>query len=280
MRQMTLALPLDGLLDDVEILAREIQRFDWGNANPPTVNEMRQIRSFGKYPDFDYMNGKVSERVSLRIADLKQATRIIVYYHYLHRGRTMAQLPYWVYMDTVPVGVILYSYPRLSVPLFDVQPMNTLEVARIWLSPDVQGIKVEDSEGQLYSMSVASCAVARSLRQIQRDWYQKYPHLPDVLAVVSWADDEHHEGTIYRACNFEQKGKSGGELHGNRQRPNGGRDQLNPDYEHIKTMFWYPFKRALSESTKRQLSGKRISMCSLDWSINNGRVIQLTAPME
>ena len=133
----------------------------------------------------------------------------------------MAQLPYWVFMDNVPIGVILYSYPRLSVPLFGVEPMNIVELARMWLSPDVQGDKIEDSEGKQHSTSVASCAVAQSLRRVQRDWYWKYPHLPDVFAVVSWADDVHHEGTIYRACNFEEKGKSGGTFHGNRQRPDG-----------------------------------------------------------
>lgn len=219
----------------------EVNPINWGNARPPSAEEMQWIKGFGKYPDFDPRNGKISKRLSLEIANLKQATRIIIYYHYLHRGRTMAQLPYWVLIDGIPVGVVLYSYPRLSVPLFGVKPLNILELARLWISPDVQNKYVRDTRGQLHSLSVASCAVAKSLRRVQRDWSLKYPHLPDVHAVVSWADDEHHEGTIYRACNFEEKGKSGGTLHGNRQRPDGGRDQLNPDYAHIKTLFWFPF---------------------------------------
>jgi hypothetical protein len=235
-------------------LLREIHRFDWGNAKPPAPEEMSWILSFGKYPDFDPAAAAISKRLSLTIANLKEATRLIVYYHYLHRGRTMAQLPYWICIDGVPVGVILYAYPRLSVPLFGIQPMNVLELARIWLSPDVQGGQVMDSKGEAHSPSVVGCAIAQSLRRIQRDWYSKYPKLPDVLGIVSWADDVHHEGTIYKACNFQASGKSGGSLHGNRQRPNGGRDKLNPDYEHSKTRYWYPFKNALSASTKRQIS--------------------------
>lgn len=43
-----------------------------------------------------------------------------------------------------------------------------------------------------------------------KDWALKYPRLPNIRAIVSWADDVHHEGTIYRAANFTELGKSGG----------------------------------------------------------------------
>ena len=229
------------------------EELNWGNAKPPTTKELLWIKSFGRYPNFDPAAGKLSKRVTLKIADLKQATRIIVYYHYLHRGRTMAQLPYWIFVDNVPVGVILYSFPRLSVPLFEVSPMNLLELARMWLSPDVQGKVIRDSEGKHHALSVASCAVAESLRRVQKDWYAKYPTLPDVLAIISWADNVHHEGVIYKACNFEEKGQSGGSMHGNRNRPNGGRDQLNADYVHTKTTFLYRFSGRLPQSAKRKI---------------------------
>ncbi|HEX8139331.1 MAG TPA: hypothetical protein VF544_17345 [Pyrinomonadaceae bacterium] len=229
------------------------EELNWGNAKSPTRKELLWIKSFGRYPDFDPAAGKLSKRVSLKIADLKQATRIIVYYHYLHRGRTMAQLPYWIFVDNVPVGVILYSFPRLSVPLFGIPPMNLLELARMWLSPDVQGRLIMDSEGNHHALSVASCAVAESLRRVQKDWYAKYPALPDVLAIISWADNVHHEGVIYRACNFEEKGQSGGSMHGNRNRPNGGRDQLNSDYVHTKTTFLYRFNGRLPQSAKQKI---------------------------
>lgn len=227
---------------------------NWGNAKAPTQKELLWIKSFGRYPHFSPESNKLSKRISIRLADLKQATRIIIYYHYLHRGRTMAQLPYWVLVDETPIGVILYSLPRLSVPIFGIPPMNVVELARMWLSPDVQGKIVKDSNGDNHALSVASCAVAQSLKRIQKDWYAKYPKLPDVLGVVSWADDVHHEGIIYRACNFLEKGKSGGSTHGNRARSNGGRDQLNPDYVHTKTAFLYPFSKKLPDSIKEKIN--------------------------
>jgi hypothetical protein len=230
------------------------ENLNWGNAKSPTQKEMLWIKSFGQYPRFSAELGKLSLRVSIKVADLKQATRIIIYYHYLHRGRTMAQLPYWVLVDDIPVGVILYSLPRLSVPIFGIPPMNAVELARMWLSPDVQGKIIKDSNGRSHALSVASCAVGQSLKRIQKDWYAKYPKLPDVLAVVSWADNVHHEGVIYKACNFIEKGTSGGSTHGNRARPNGGRDQLNPDYIHTKTAFLYPYSGRLSDSIKQKIN--------------------------
>ncbi len=216
-----------------------IQDLNWGNAKPPSAGEMSWITSFGAYPDFDPTKGRMSKRLTLEIADLKLATRIIVYHHYLHRGRTMAQLPYWIVVDGIQVGVVLFSLPRLSVPLDGIGPMNILELARMWVSPDVQDQNIVDAKGKTHALSVASCAIGKALRSVAVDWNRRYPRLPDVRAVVSWADDEHHEGTIYKAANFRESGKSGGSMHGNRRRPNGGRDQHNTDYTHIKTRFLY-----------------------------------------
>ena len=38
--------------------------------------------------------GRLRDRVSLEVAPLKDATQVIVENHYLHRGRTMAQIAY------------------------------------------------------------------------------------------------------------------------------------------------------------------------------------------
>lgn len=190
------------------------------------------------------------DRMALEVADLKMATAVIVKNHYLHRGRTMAQMPYWIVLDGARVGVLLFALPRLSVPFQGFGPMNLIELARMWVDPDVQGQRVKDSSGREHTLAIATCAIGMALRQIRQDWHGKYPHLPDIKACVSWADDEHHEGTIYRAGNFEEVGKSGGSLHGNSSRPNGGRDQLNQDYRHVKTAFIYRYRRSLSEAEK------------------------------
>jgi len=226
------------------------ERF-WGNAKPPTSQELEWLKSFGAYDGFDPAAGRMSQRVLLEVANLRQATQVIVYHHYLHRGRTMAQLAYWILVDRIPVGVLLYAYPRLSVPLFGIEPMNLLELARLWISPTVQGQTTVASDGSHHAVSVASCAVANSIRMVRLDWYRKYPGLPDIDAIVSWADTVHHEGTLYRAANFREMGRSGGSLHGNRKRANGGRDQLNPDYENIKTLFLHRFPKRLTEHQKR-----------------------------
>ncbi len=195
--------------------------------------------------------------MTLQVADLKQATRVIVVHHYLHRGRTMAQLPYWIKVDDRPVGVLLFAFPRLSVPLHGFPPMNLIELARMWLHPDVQGDHRVLADGVAHATSIASCSIAKSLRRLQEDWYLKYPNLPEVRAVVSWADSVHHEGTIYRAANFADMGQSGGTLHGSTARRNGGRDQLNTDYLNKKKTYLFKFAKPLTASRKRQLEAMR-----------------------
>ena len=92
-------------------------------------------------------------------------------------------------------------------------------------------------------MSVCSCAIGKSLKRVRDDWKDRYINLLIIEAVVSWADNTHHEGTIYKASNFKNMGKSGGSLHGNRKRPTGGQDKLHEDYKYIKTKYFYFFNK-------------------------------------
>ena len=101
------------------------------------------------------------------------------------------------------------------------------------------------------------------MRRIRQDWHAKYPHLPDIYAVVSWADAEHHEGTIYKACNFRDVGKSGGSYHGRALRSNGGHDQLNPDYLHEKRTFLFAFPRELTDADRERAVHSRPHQLSL-----------------
>lgn len=224
----------------------------WFNTNPPDSSELNWIEKFGKYPNFCAEGTSIKNRLRLEKANLKEATRIILVYHYLHRGRTMAQLPYWIYIDNVPIGVILFSYPRLSSSLFGIRPMNILELARLWISPDVQEKRIQIGNTS-HALSIASCAVGKSLKILQKDWYIKYPKSPDIRAVVSWADDIHHEGIIYKAANFRSMKKSGGTLHGSTRRKGGGQDKKNADYKHIKTLWWKPYQKFLTKSQKRHI---------------------------
>lgn len=229
----------------------------WFNYNPPDEEEKKEIKNFGQYPDFDPDAGKLSKRLTLEVAETKAATRIVVVYHYLHRGRTMAQLHYWILVDGIKVGVISFAYPRLSSNIDGIGPMNMLELARLWISPDVQDKKYNESpENTHHAVSVASCAIGKALRRIQFDWYKKYTlerkstnkgllNEVDICAVVSWADNMHHEGIVYKASNFRVlKTDSGGTFHGKRKKRDGSYDLNNhADYLNKKTMYWYPFKQ-------------------------------------
>lgn len=184
-------------------------------------------------------------KIKLVPAVLKEATEVIVREHYLHRGRTMGQIAYWIEVDEERSGVILFALPRMSATYHGYHPMELIELARMWLSPSIQGQLVTGKDGVLHAPSIASAAVGQALRRIRQDWNVKYPGLPLIKACVSWADQEHHEGTIYRASNFREVGTSGGTMHGSTTRKNGGKDQLNEDYAHLKTAFLYEYRDSI-----------------------------------
>ena len=68
----------------------------------------------------------------------------------------MSQLSYWICIDEIPVGVLLYSLPRISNPIDGIEPMNLLELARIWIHPSVQGLimKIEMEKVILFQLRV------------------------------------------------------------------------------------------------------------------------------
>ena len=213
----------------------------WKPYNVPTESELEWIENFGRLQNFDPSQLKLSKRLTLEIAPLKESSLIIIHHHYLHRTRTMSQLPYWIFIDGIPVGVLLYSLPRINVPIDGIEPMRLLELARMWIHPSVQNLSYEDRNGKSHSLSVASCAMGKSMRRIKKDWKMKYPSLPEIDAIISWSDDKRHKGTIYKSSNFKVSGKSGGNSHGNGKRKDSGNYIPHKDFRHIKTRFLYKF---------------------------------------
>ena len=213
----------------------------WKPYNIPDHMQLEWIENFGRLETFDPSKGKLSKRLTLKIADLKDSNLIIIHHHYLHRSRTMGQLPYWICIDEIPVGVISYSLPRISNQVDGIEPMNLLELARLWINPSVQNLSYEDRNGKSHSLSVASCAMGKSIKRVKTDWYMKYPNLPKIDAVISWSDDKRHKGTIYKSSNFKVSGKSGGNSHGNGKRKDSGNYIPHKDFRHIKTRFLYKF---------------------------------------
>ncbi len=201
---------------------------------------------------------KPRDRVALVPAVLREARQVIIEHHYLHRGRTMAQLAYWIEVDGTRVGVVLFALPRMSVSFHGYHPMSLIELARLWIDPSVQGTRVFDRVGHEHSFAIAGCAVALALRRIRTDWRQKYPHLPDLRACVAWADTSLHRGTVYRATNFREVGTSGGRQPGRWTRPVGGRHQQHDDYRRLKTTFlytWHPTERFANPQHATESSG-------------------------
>jgi hypothetical protein len=187
----------------------------------------------------------------LEIAPLKEANELFVKEHYLHRGRTMAQVAYWIILDGERVGALLYALPRMSVRSDRYgghSPMELLELARLWIHPSVQVKTQVDRHGRVHALCIASASISRSLRRIRADWHGKYPHLPQVRAVVSWADISRHRGTIYTAANFTCVGLAGGAKRSTGSR--GASRVFHADYANQKVAFLYPFKGDLSDRDK------------------------------
>ena len=102
----------------------------WSPYNIPDHMQLEWIENFGRLETFDPSKGKLSKRLTLKIADLKESNLIIIKHHYLHRSRTMSQLSYWICIDEIQVGVISYSLPRISNQVDGIEPMKLLELAR------------------------------------------------------------------------------------------------------------------------------------------------------
>ena len=213
----------------------------WKPYNIPDHMQMEWIENFGRLETFDPSKGKLSKRLTLKIADLKESNLIIIKHHYLHRSRTMSQLSYWICIDEIQVGVISYSLPRISNQVDGIQPMNLLELARLWIHPSVQNLNYEDRNGKSHSLSIASCAMGKSIKRVKTDWYMKYPNLPKIDAIISWSDDKRHKGTIYKSSNFKVTGKSDGNSHGNGKRKDSGKYISYKDFRNVKTRFLYKF---------------------------------------
>jgi len=213
----------------------------WKPYNIPDHMQLEWIENFGRLETFDPSKGKLSKRLTLKIADLKESNLIIIKHHYLHRSRTMSQLSYWICIDEIQVGVISYSLPRISNQVDGIEPMNLLELARLWIHPSVQNLNYEDRNGKSHSLSIASCAMGKSIKRVKTDWYMKYPNLPKIDAIISWSDDKRHKGTIYKSSNFKVTGKSGGNSHGNGKRKDSGNYIPHKDFKNVKTRFLYKF---------------------------------------
>jgi len=166
-------------------------------------------------------------RVQVERADLSWANAVVEERHYLHRPIHWRAHPfaYRVRLDGAECGVIVMATPHFTRKrgLFGYPGLpgkwQVLVVGRVWLDPAVQH---EQANG--HASCVASCALAKVLRRVQRDWLLHHPpkwldQPYHVRLVLAYADlGVGHEGTIYKAANFEYWGdtKSTRRRHGTR----------------------------------------------------------------
>ncbi len=128
----------------------------------------------------------------------ESAKRILDNYHYLtgiSKG-FKSGINFILYSEKLKrvVGVCIFTgfpVPELAKGCYGLDrkdQQGLFELSRLCLDPEVQG-----SEHNLASWFTASCI--RKLRQLEI-----------VRAILSYADTEHHKGTIYKALNFKYYG--------------------------------------------------------------------------
>ena len=170
-------------------------------------------------------------RVTVQLVKLAEVRAILEQFHYLKRARAGRQLNYAVSLDGVVDGVITYAYPMMSAALLDTPADELLEFARMFLSRNVP--------------HVASCAIGQTLRRVRQDWATLFPDAKPVRLVVSWSDTVYHQGTIYKAANFEWLKRSKGHPPGNLATSKRGVRESHSDYSHDKDCWIYRWPKEL-----------------------------------
>jgi hypothetical protein len=160
---------------------------------------------------------KLRNRINLELADIEWANAMVIEYHYLHRAVHYRAHPfaYEITLDGEACGVIVMATPHFTRQrdLFGYHGLptkwQTLVISRLWLDPTVQ--KRQENG---HASNVASCALGKMLRRVQRDWLDHHPprYLDQpyhVRLVLAYADrGVGHKGTIYKAANFERWGET------------------------------------------------------------------------
>lgn len=146
----------------------------------------------------------------------------VVQDHYLHRWPSPLSLPFGYRLlnqgrSTAPDGrawgVAVMKKPQQlrHSGLFGYEGLPThwqaLDLARVWIHPDLQG------ERSGHSLCVFSQMVSLVFRRVQADWLEHhppvFPELPyQIRVVISYCDLAHHDGTAYRASGFRRWGIS------------------------------------------------------------------------
>ncbi len=157
----------------------------------------------------------LKKRITLIPEEKGNLNMMAIDYHYMHRAIHDRACPFgWVIefdgermqSDGTPSGFIIFAsihftklrnefgYPGLPTK------WQVLSLARLWLHDSLP-------------FNSETCTIAKALKQVQKQWIKVHPprYLDEpyhILKVISFADTAYHEGTIYRAANFRETGRT------------------------------------------------------------------------
>lgn len=161
------------------------------------------------------MKTSLRQRIDLIEKTPQWLNQVAKKYHYMHRSVHQRAVPFgWGVIfdgqefqpDGHPSGMIMFAsihYTRLSGE-FGYAGLPTkwqvLSLARLWLHDNLP----RNSE---------TCVIAKAIKMVQRRWLEVHPpRFADqpyhVLKIISYSDSRYHTGTIYRAANFRETGKT------------------------------------------------------------------------
>ena len=134
----------------------------------------------------------------------KQAEDLLLQYHYLKDLSKGFKSGYnyglFKHNDFSPLniggvlGVCIFTglpVPEIAKGAFELErheQQGLFELSRLCIRPDTQSSEY----------NITSWFVSKAIRQLRRD--------TEVKAILSYADNDFHSGTIYRACNFKYYG--------------------------------------------------------------------------
>lgn len=135
---------------------------------------------------------------NIKLITKSQCSEILLKYHYLKdisKG-FKSGANYGLFKDDSLVGCIIFTgfpVPELVKGMFGLsrtEQEGFFELSRLCVLPEVQ--KEEHN--------ITSWFVSRAIKQFRKD--------KNVRCILSYADADFHQGTIYRACNFKYYGLS------------------------------------------------------------------------
>lgn len=186
------------------------------------------------------------QRIELTEKPIEWLNNMGTEYHYMRRPIHLRSCPFgWgvtfdgeLYQpDGNPSGFIIFAsvhYTRLGGE-FGYPGLPTkwqvLSLARLWLHDALP----KNSE---------TCTIGKAMKLVQRRWLEVHP--PRFLdepyhieKIISYADTRYHTGTIYRAANFRESGRTiSRKRHKNSRGPGIGRAELIRFIYDLKTPNW------------------------------------------